>query len=311
MAPNAVAYCSGVLGPGEIQDHLSDIQSSGLDTAILWAVHIGRPTIAGQQWGDLIYNNSPNLFISEGVFNPNSSSDIAAWPAQVAALKQNGSSVSKIFFSIGGANPPVEDFTSIQYMLQNGLKDVLVENFTALRTAFTVDGVCVIDGIDIDNEESVDASTITDFCTILFDLGFEVTFCPFASPTVWQGYMQTLWDAGNQVSWWNLQAYAGGFGNLSNLSPWINALSAVVGSGQGASYLVPGLSVQGSSAFQEECPDAMCQSFAGVSSDGLAGGFLWNYDSILNNTTACGDSVPTLADYVAAIQNGLTNNCGS
>jgi hypothetical protein len=56
------------------------------------------------------------LIVSDGKFNPNSDPAIAAWPAQVAKLKSQGS-VRNVFISIGGASPPVEDFTTIQKML--------------------------------------------------------------------------------------------------------------------------------------------------------------------------------------------------
>ena len=119
-----------------------------------------------------------------------------------------------------------------------------------------------------------------------------------------------------KVSWWNLQCYSGGNGNLSNLQPWIDALSAVVGDGQGAAYLVPGLAVQGATdSNPQQCPTGsggMCESFAGVSNLGLAGGFIWKYDSILSNTQPCSgsSSLPTAADYSKAITNGLENSCG-
>jgi hypothetical protein len=231
----------------------------------------------------------------------------------VAQLKANGSQVSKIFFSIGGAVPWVSDFTTIQHMLQNGMADALRANFAALKQAFTFDGVCAIDGFDIDNEENVEASTIVDFCTMLFELGFEVTFCPFDSAATWQGYMQTLWDNGHHVSWWNLQCYAGGSGNQNDLKPWIDALSAVAGEGQGAGYLVPGFAVLGatdSPTYDWRCPDNLCGVLSDLRSDDLAGAFLWHYDFVVSNTHECSGTIPTIGDYVVAIRNGLAGHCG-
>ena len=311
---NLAAYCSGDFGPGISDQLIANVQESGLTTIILWAMHIGRPSIPGQQYGDLVFNSGDIRIVSEGTFNPGNDSAIGQWPNDIAQLKQNGSKVSKIFVSIGGWG--VEDFESIQYMLNHGMADVLKQNFQALRDAFTMDGQCLINGIDFDNEEYVSSSTIVDFAEILFSIGFEVTFCPYVAPTEWQGYMQTLWDKGYQVSWWNLQCYSGGNGNLSNLQPWIDALSAVVGDGQGAAYLVPGLAVQGATdSNPQQCPTGeggMCQSFASVSNLGLAGGFIWKYDSILSNTQPCSGSIslPSAADYSKAIEQGLGNNCG-
>lgn len=309
---NVAVYCSGSFGPGKIVNQIANVQKSGFTTIILWSMHVGRENI-GQPYGELVFNDGDIRITNNNIFNPDGDSTIAAWPGDLAQLKQNGSSVDKIFISMGGDDRFVYDFRTIEYMLDNNMADVIRNNFSTLRTAFTIDGQCVIDGIDIDNEEVVKASTITDFCEILFELGFEVTFCPFSSPIEWQGYMQTLWDKGHRVSWWNLQCYSGGDGNLSYLQPWINALSTVVGNNQGASYLVPGLAVLGATdSTPQQCPNGnggICQSLSSVSNLGLAGGFVWTYDSILGNTKPCSDSVPTATDYAKAIRNGLTNSC--
>lgn len=311
---NLAAYCSGDFGPGQIVSRIPDVQASGFTTIILWSMHIGRADI-GQPYGELVFNDG-NIRITDGkTFNPGNDPSIAAWPADVAKLKQGTSQVDKIFISIGGDERFVFDFRTIEYMLEHGMADVLMSNFQTLRTAFTVGGECIIDGIDLDNEESVKASTITDFCEMLFGIGFEVTFCPFVSPTEWQGYMQTLWNKGHRVSWWNLQGYSGGSGNLtpSGIQPWIDALSAVVGKGQGASYLVPGLAVQGAKdSYPEQCPggqQGMCETFAAVSQLGLAGGFVWTYDDVLGNTQPCSGAIPTAADYSKAIRDGLADSC--
>jgi hypothetical protein len=308
MTYDTVAYASGDCGPGNLANNIADIQGSGLTTLILWALHIGRPLMAGQQSGDFIFNDDANLFISEGKFNPSGSTAIAAWPGQIAELRQQGS-VGKVYFSIGGVSPPVQDFSTIQYMFNNGLSNVLVENVAALKQAFTVNGVCVIDGFDLDCEEYVDQSTIVGLCQILFDQGFAVSFCPYINPTYWQECMRTLWNKGLKVSRWNLQCYSGGFGNRGELSAWIANIAAVVGEADAPSYLVPGLAVVGQQ--DPQCPtgqESICTTFAGWSSLGLPGGFLWLYDSILAHPDGC-KGTATLLNYVAAINNGLSDNC--
>ena len=314
MTTNSVIYCSGDLGPSTISQYISDIQGSGVTTVVLWAMHIGRPTIPGQHLGDLIYNNSPYTLVSQGQYN----ADYSAYPAQVAQLKQNGS-VTKIFFSIGGANPPVWDFTTIEAIIKEygtGPSSPLYQNFSALRTAFTIDGSCVIDGIDLDCEESVPSSVITQFSQMLFGLGFEITFCPYENTEFWQTSMQDLWNGGQKVSWWNLQCYAGGGYNYSDLTPWISALAAVVGTAAAPSYLVPGLAVCGSES-DGRCPsNSDCggntgieQSFANWKSTGIQGGFLWLYDAIVSNESSspspCSESADLQA-YVQAIDEGLS-----
>jgi GH18 family chitinase len=91
-------------------------------------------------------------FIRNGQFNPYNDTAIGAWPTDLRKLKQSGSSVKEIFFSIGGwggaPDYPVKDFVTIQYMLDNGMKDVLVENFKELQRKFPT-----VDGFDLDCEE--------------------------------------------------------------------------------------------------------------------------------------------------------------
>ena len=322
MPYNSVAYVWNMGGPGELQDHLADIQASGLTTVILFGIHLGRPVLKfpDLMMGDVLYNDYAadppkilrgNLLVSKGKFNPNNDPVIAAWPAQVAQLKKQGS-VSKVFISVGGASQWVYDFRVIESMYLLEADDVLKANFQALKDAFTFDGKCVIDGFDIDNEEYVSAETIVKFCTMLFGLGFEITFCPYSGASDWQGYMQSLWDNGMKVSWWNLQCYAGGNWNLDKLQPWIDALSKVV-KGDGAPYLVPGLGVKGVEdldADEQRCPFGP-KSFETIAASWknpkLGGVFMWKYDGIVKNPDSCGGKkTNTLANYVKAINDGLS-----
>ncbi|WP_041523716.1 glycoside hydrolase family 18 protein [Gilvimarinus agarilyticus] len=320
-AVNIAAYCSGDFGPGKCKTHIQDVQQSGLTTIILWSMHLGRAgdvnpsgcqAIAGQSWGELVFNDGDIRIVDDETFNPNNDPEVADWPHDLLQMKQNGSHVSKIFISIGGWR--VCDFQTIEYMLEHGMQDVLRRNFQTLRDAFTIDGQCLIDGIDLDNEEPVKANTITEFSQMLFELGFEVTFCPYSNPVQWQGYMQTLWDKGYKVSWWNLQCYSGGAENLDpdELERWVDALSQVVGKGRGAAYLVAGLAVRGANdSNPQECPfglGGVCESLASVSQYSLAGGFLWKYDSVLSNAQPCSGVVPHMSDYTGAIREGLAKH---
>jgi len=311
MAYNTAAYAGDVAGPGQLQDHVADIQASGLTTVILFALHVGRkmteyPTM---QVGDLIYNHFPqNLIVRGGKFKPNNSPAIAAWPAQVARLKQQGS-VTKVFVALGGACPPIYDFTTIQNMFNTGQAGTLKDNIVALKNAFTVNGVCAIDGFDFDCEEpDIDLQTFLVFSRLLFGLGFEVTFCPFASISDWQDRMQALWDQGMKVSWWNLQCYSGGSDNPGRLPEWIEALAKVVGKQAAPSYLVPGIAAAGADdAYPDLCPtgqDSVWSTFRGWNNPRLAGGFLWTYDALAAKPTLCGGQ-NNLAAYVKAINGAL------
>jgi hypothetical protein len=341
----SACYCG--LGPGTTSNNIALIQKSGLTTVINFALHVGRKGNGVQQWGDFVFNDGypkeSYPFIRNGNFNPYNDPAINAWPNDLYTLKQSG--VKEIFFSIGGwggpPDYPVKDFATIQYMLDNGMKNVLVENFTTFRDKFPA-----VDGFDLDCEEfgnslgqfypdfyptkdshTVGQDTIVQLCEILFDLKFKVTFCPYGSAAIWQGSMQQLCTSKKGVvSWWNLQCYAGGSGNRSALANWLQKLAAVklpndipIGK-NAAAYLVPGLSVQNQDPQwpNPQCPTGnggMCQTFADMNKKNkesygdLAGGFLWDLDGIGSNTTPCSGKVPTLGDYVNAITSGLANKC--
>ena len=218
-----------------------------------------------------------------------------------------------MFISIGGASQWVYDFRTIESMLSKPDSAALLKkNFQALKEALTVGGVCVLDGFDIDNEESVSADTIVRTCEMLFELGFAVTFCPYDpydGPDTWQGYMQTLWDKGMKVSWWNLQCYAGGSDNRTNLAPWLTALGKVVGAANAPRYLVPGLAVKSADDVDPEsdclCPDQVEATVAGWKNRELAGVFFWKYDALtLSNSGRCGGT-NSLAYYLQAVEQGM------
>lgn len=321
MAYNNVAYVWNMGGPGELQRYIADIQGSGLTTVILFGLHIGRKldALPAMKLGDLMYNDFAadpangilrgNLLVSDGKFNPTNDPAIAAWPAQLAQLKQR-SNVSKVFMSIGGASQWVYDFRTIESMLsQPASAALLKKNFQALKEALTVGGACVLDGFDIDNEEFVSADTIVWTCEMLFALGFDITFCPYQDQDTWQGYMQTLWDKGLKVSWWNLQCYAGGSGNRTNLAPWLTALGQVVGAENAPGYLVPGLAVKSADdvfpVSDRLCPDQVESAVAGWNNSALAGVFFWRYDALtLSNSGRCGGT-NSLAHYLHAVEQGM------
>jgi hypothetical protein len=308
---NIAAYCWDDFGPGKIKNNVAKLQNTGLTTAILFAVHVGSTKDEGVQHqdGDLIFNDDredpANLFISQGEFNPAKNPVTGAWPGYVAQLKKGG--VGKLFFSIGGGD--VRDFTTIEEMFAQKKGDVLAGNFEKFKTTFSdpVTKKCWIDGFDLDCEEDVDQDTIVQFSQMLFEKGFQVTFCPYENENFWKRCMQTLWDQGKKISWWNLQCYSGGDPNINpeKMKKWIDALAAVVGEDAAPSYLLPGLPVMGSNTPTGDlCPDGIYKTFKSWQDKNLKlnGGWLWRYDQIGNKPCS---GRADLTAYVDAINKGL------
>ena len=282
--PNIALYAGGPLGPSEISQNLAATQKAGWTTIILGLFHIGRPAVTGQTYGDIIFNDS--MTISQGKYVVDSS-----WPNNVAQLKQAGSSVTKVYASIGGGLG-VEDFQTIEKIYQsngNSFAGTMLEtNLQTLRQAFPA-----IDGIDMDCEDNYDQVSFVAFCEMVIGLGFAITFCPYAS---WE---MSFWTASlaqieqqhsGAVKWWNLQCYDGGLGN--DPKNWADAITQAIPAFPTNGFIVAG-------DWTEDSPSnvtTLLSSFSGEAC--LGGGFIWNMDGILNGPS-------TMADYVGAIKSAM------
>ena len=293
MALDLGLYAGGPLGAADIASNLADIQGSGFTTITLWTFHVSSS-------GDLSFNDTPGI-VADGHYGGD-----PTWPGNVARLKQ-GSAVTQVFASVGSWG--VHDFTSIGALIASqgtGPSSILYRNFAALRTAFTVDGVCAIDGIDFDDEDSLDADVLAAFATMLIGLGFQVSFCPYGAPSVWVEALRQVHAKGLAIARFNLQCYAGGYGN--DPQQWIEAAAAVVSLDAARALIVPGLwCCHGQSGPDSRCPEAVQSDFAAYAAARLSGGFLWNYDDVLANRGAgCCPTPATTQAYASAIAAGLT-----
>jgi hypothetical protein len=282
--PNIALYAGGPLGPSGIAQNLAATQTAGWTTIILGLFHIGRPDVTGQNYGDIIFNDS--MTISQGKYVADSS-----WPNNVAQLKQAGSTVTKVYASIGGGKG-IEDFQTIQKIYQsngNSFSGTMLEaNLQTLRQTFPA-----IDGIDMDCEDNYDQASFVAFCEMVIGLGFAITFCPYAS---WE---MTFWTASlaqiekqhsGAVKWWNLQCYDGGSGN--DPKNWADAITQAIPAFPTNGFIL-------ASDWTEDSPSDVTTLLSGFSGEVcLGGGFIWDMDGILNGTS-------TMADYVGAIKSAM------
>ncbi|WP_316821898.1 hypothetical protein [Pedobacter gandavensis] len=277
---------SAIYGGGSMyanESSLFALNQSGFSTIICWSVHVSAT-------GDLAYNNIQLCSNGNYIADPN-------WPAQLEAVKTGGS-VNRILFSVGSGG--VSDYTHIMQLINEygtGPETNLYKNFQALLTA-----IPVIDGIDLDDEDNLDQSTIVRFSEMIADIGYkEVTFCPYWNSDLWNKCLVEL-NTSNPglVTAYNLQCYSGGSGNLYSVPEWIASVKQVKGSDfDAAAFINPGLWCQnGNGCSSGMSPDKIQSYFQGWAPDGVAGGFIWLYDDVVK----CGNDPSA---YASAINNGL------
>ena len=287
----AAIYADGSLYSGG-SAVVDDLKASGFTTCIAWAMHVS----AG---GDLSFNDTPILDGTGYIGDP-------AWPDLLASLKQGTTSVDRLIFSVGGWG--VGDFPNIQTLIQSqgtGPTSTLYKNFAALKKA-----IPAIDAIDFDDESLYDPATTVAFSQMLGELGYQVTFCPYSNTDFWVGCLNQLEQSNpGLVTGFNLQCYAGGGGNTPG--PWIDAIALGMPAGFPAqTFVSPGLWCRhGDACDQDDCPEAVQQTFAGWKSSGIDGGFIWVLGDIEHCATSgvCGAGAPMgTAAYAAAIVDGLS-----
>lgn len=285
---------AGIYGGGPLysggQEVIDDLRASGMTTVVAWSVHVSTS-------GDLIFND-PKI-VSGGEYVGDES-----WPDLLASLKEPPSSVTRLIFSVGAGG--VEDFHHIQSLIEKegtGPGSTLYENFKALK-----DKIPVIDAIDFDDEDLMDADTTVKFALMLGDLGYQVTFCPYYDCDYWAGCLKQV-DAASPglVTAFNLQCYSGGAGN--DPGDWIEAVQQAMGPDFDAKGLVlPGLWCSNGDGCEDgQCPDSIKSTLQGWKPSGIQGGWIWLLDDVqkCEGSGVCSGPMGTSA-YAQAIVSALS-----
>ena len=283
-------YCGGPLYTGGV-DQINGLRASGFSTIIAWSVHV---TAAG----DLVFNDTP--LVSSGRYVGDS-----AWPGLLGQLKQSPTSVTRLLFSVGAGG--VDDFTHIQALIKTagtGPDSPLYKSFAALAAA-----IPVIDGIDFDDEDLYDESTVVQFGQMLNAFGWTITFCPYTDATFWTSCLKSLdGTTPGSVGAFNLQCYAGGTGNEPQ--QWIDEIKTTMGPEFDARGLVlPGLwCVNGSDCREGQCPEEIEAQFRQWQPTGIRGGWIWLLDDVIKceNSGSCSGAPMGASAYAQAITAGLT-----
>lgn len=273
---------------------IADLKASGFTTIVAWALHVSAT-------GDLIFNDPTIVSGGNYVGDP-------GWPGLLAELKQGQTSVNRLVFSIGGWG--VGDFPNIQALIQSqgtGPGSILYRNFAALKEA-----IPTLDAIDLDDETLYDEATTVAFSRMLGALGYNVTFCPYASPDFWTGCLAEIESQSpGLVTGFNLQCYAGGSGNQPQ--QWIDAIASAMPPGFPASgFVYPGLWCRnGPGCASGTCPAGVTAEFRDWQPSGIQGGFVWLYDDLqkCEDSGVCSGPMGSAA-YASAIAQGLAARSG-
>jgi hypothetical protein len=284
---------------------IADLAQSGF-TTVVELIHLGS---------DGTIQLAPEVLVQNAVYIGD-----PAWPGWLNELKSEGSSVNRILFCLGGAS--VGDFNWIKELFESegvGPGSSLYENFKTLKAT-----IPALDGIDLDDETTFDQPSTVAFCKMLSSLGYQVTFCPFASQDYWVDCLFALNSPAGPgpVTGFNLQCYAGGTGNIYQLQGWIDAIAARMGPAfPAAAFVNPGLWCRSEQTNCQvgSCPSDVSAHFAAWRPTGIQGGFIWLYDDLqfCAQSGACGASGASGASgqmgsqaYASAIVQGLSGPTG-
>ncbi|MBV8798456.1 MAG: hypothetical protein JO208_01400 [Alphaproteobacteria bacterium] len=248
----------GILGGGPVYMHndtnIQELQTAGFNELIVWSVEVGST-------GDLNLNGEFPL-TSNGKYIGDQK-----WPQFAQDLQTiKSGKVRRITFSIGSSN--FGDFQNLKALVDSqgtGKKSILYKDFAALAAALP------IDAIDLDDENSYDAESVTKFALMLGKLGLHVTMNPYTNAAYWTSLVAGInGKSPGLVDAIHLQTFAGGQGNSPCAAEW----------DFGGVPVYPGLSDQ-TSAPPYSSPELAKQRLAAWHAQcGITGGWLWIFDQI-------------------------------
>lgn len=284
----SMIYVAGAFYSGDNADNTVEaLKTSGFTSVVNWAFHVSDN-------GDI---TNQGALVTGGVYVGH-----PKWAPRLAHLKDDGSSVNRLFFSIwSGSFPHIKNliFPNGTSEPQTGPGTVLYESFSALKGAMP----CV-DGIDFDDEELYDKPTTVAFAKMLGTIGFQVSFCPYWDHHFWVDCLSEIHaDMPNVVVGFNLQCYSGGGGQTP--APWAKHIAAKMGSEFNADrFVYPGLAMNRDDwpypPPAAVTPKVIKDTLSGWNQNSpLPGAFIWKYGEI--------DPVSEASDYAAAIYGGVTS----
>jgi hypothetical protein len=282
---NATLYVYGVFDNqsnwSSYAGWIADIQGSAFNILVFSTFHVDPN-------GNL-YGSVP--LVTNGVFNPDGELN-PDLPSLYQGLQQG----KTLLYSIGNSAGTAGDMSNLQSILSDPSSTAYSNLQTNLGVLKSELG---ISGIDFDFEPNgyttVQQGVVTSFTNFCNNLGLLVTYCPFVNEQWWVDAQIAAVTNGGTVACWNLQCYAGGFGNTP--ANWLSPIqdnAAAMGVSNPATFIVPGTDTS-------QTPQATQAVFAAwaAGAPGLNGGFIWQFGVI--------ESESSVDDYANAVVNGIAN----
>jgi hypothetical protein len=256
---------------------IDDLKASGFNTVFLWSLHVGADGAT--------YLNDAKLTDTDGKYVGN-----ADWPKNLAALLETPTSVNRIEISVGSGGDTIHDWANVRSLIASegtGPDSTLYKAFKTLKS--TTGAVAV----DYDNEDDYDVDAGVAFSTMLADLGYGISLCPYESLDDYWAPLYVGVEAARPgaIDRVYLQVYGGGWENVP--SDWDSSF--------GELKVTAGMwSLHGDTCEEGDDPAGVKDQMTSWKSD-VAGGFIFVYDDI----TKCTASGFTSADYAGAIHDAL------
>lgn len=307
--PNILLYAGNPVMPGNIGSIMDQLKISGINHVVLALCHVSADGSV------LFFNNTP--FVTTDSIIP----AFESWPAQFEELLDGGI-VRHFSASFGGDPNDVHDFRRISEIYRannNSLFGTPLEFcFKNLKAAFPS-----ITCIDMDNEEFVDRESFVAFCKMVREIGFDISFCPWAenNSAAFYFYLDSLQEI-EQSSWgkgcvkrFNVQNYAWPPASPKN---WTDEIHKRLKDFNTDGFINVGYwarSKNSIGSWDHSSPEIVARDFSYYyhTYPSVRGAFFWNLDCIMQ-TTLEPDLTPlpqgcagyaVMGNYAQAIWDGM------
>lgn len=185
---------------------ITKLRDSGFTYAILFNVHVDKDGTLMTD-GETICKDGVYVFQNTQPY----------YQKDVANLKAEGSSISRIEICIGGwGNDSYDHIRDLINKEGTSSNTILYRNFKAL-----IEAVPEIDAVNNDDEHCYDADAAAKFHIMMYNLGYKTTLAPYTNKSFWTSLNTKIRASKPKaVDRVMIQCYDGGAGNINSVGSW-------------------------------------------------------------------------------------------